>query len=170
MVHPRWATCTQKLRILYYYTIQQNEEIQPASTQLHFIFTLSQSLSHNHRDCFTMLQYNTHMYYNAFLLQGNYHGKIPQVTQYHGSANFWPKNIPKIYFGGFSPETPFLGELPSNPHRGPTSPRTPQPGGWPPRTRKGVMPPCNPLLFQGVQSSWGINIAETKKQIFESGR
>ena len=68
MVHPRWTTSTQKLSVLYYYTIQQNEEIQPATTLLQFLFTLSQTLSHNHRDCFTMLQYNTQPHYNDFFL------------------------------------------------------------------------------------------------------
>ena len=59
VVHPRWATSTQKLPVLYYYTIQQNKGIQPAATPMHFLFRLSQSLSHNHKYCFTMLQYNT---------------------------------------------------------------------------------------------------------------
>ena len=52
VVHPRWATPTQKLPVLYYYTIQENEGIQPTTTLLHVIFTLLQSLSHNHKDCF----------------------------------------------------------------------------------------------------------------------
>ena len=66
-VHPKWDMSTHKFSILYYYTIQQNEGIQHVATSLHFLFTLSQSLSHNHRGCFTMLQYKTHSYYNAFL-------------------------------------------------------------------------------------------------------
>ena len=57
VVHPRWATPTQQLTVLYYYTIQRNEGIQPAAIPLHFLFTLSQSLSHNHRDCLQC--YNT---------------------------------------------------------------------------------------------------------------
>ena len=36
-------------------TVQKYEGIQPAAKLLHFLFTLSQSLSHNQRDCF---QYN----------------------------------------------------------------------------------------------------------------
>ena len=68
VVHPRWATSTQKLPVLYCYTIQQNEGIQIATTPLHFLFTISQYLSHNHKDYFTMLQYNTQSYYNAFIL------------------------------------------------------------------------------------------------------
>ena len=35
-------------------TVQKDEEIHPAVKPLHFLFTLSQSLPHNHRDC---LQY-----------------------------------------------------------------------------------------------------------------
>ena len=58
MVHPRRDTSTHKLPILYYYTIPQNEGIQPATNSLHFLFTLSQSLLHNHKDRFTLLQYN----------------------------------------------------------------------------------------------------------------
>ena len=57
MVHPRWDTSKQKLAVLYYYTIQQNEGMQPAATSLHFLFTLSRSLSHNHKDCLQC--YNT---------------------------------------------------------------------------------------------------------------
>ena len=36
--------------------VQKDEGIQPAATLLHLLFTLSQSLSYNHRDC---LQYHT---------------------------------------------------------------------------------------------------------------
>ena len=98
MVHPIWAMSTQKLPALFYYTIQQNEGIQPAATPLHFLFTLAVSLTQSQR-LFTMLQYNTHPYYNAFILQGNYHGKILRVTQYHGSVNCWTTNIQKIISG-----------------------------------------------------------------------
>ena len=68
MVHPRWSTSTHKLPVLYYYTIQQNEGIQPATTPLHFLFTLSQSLSCNHKDCFTVLSF-----YNGITM-GKYYG------------------------------------------------------------------------------------------------
>ena len=98
VLHPRWSTSTQKLSVLYCYTIQKNEGMQPATTPFHFFFTLSPYLSHNHRDSFTMLQYNTQSYQNVFHLQGSYHGKILRVTQYHRSTNYWPTNIPKIYF------------------------------------------------------------------------
>ena len=59
MVHPIWAMSTQKFPVLYYYTIHQKEGIQPEATSVHLLFTLSESLSHNHRDYFTMLQYDT---------------------------------------------------------------------------------------------------------------
>ena len=104
VVHLRWDMSTHKLLVLYYYTIQQNEGIQPTTHLLHFLFTLSQSLSHNRIDRFTMLQYNTQSYYNAFLSQGNYQGKMLWVTQYHGPTNYWPTNIPKISFGGTAPD------------------------------------------------------------------
>ena len=32
-------------------TVQKDEGIQLAAKLLHFLFTLSQSLSHNHKDC-----------------------------------------------------------------------------------------------------------------------
>ena len=38
-------------------TVQKDEGLQPAAKPLHFLFTLSQSLSHNHRDCLQC--YNT---------------------------------------------------------------------------------------------------------------
>ena len=54
-------------------TIQKDEGIQPATILLHFLFTLSQSLSHNHID---YLQYNTIPY--AVVLQCFYFiGEIP---------------------------------------------------------------------------------------------
>ena len=49
VVHPRWDMSTLKLPVLYNYTVQQNEGIQPATNMLHFLFSLSQSLSHNYR-------------------------------------------------------------------------------------------------------------------------
>ena len=38
-------------------TVQKDEEIQPVEKMLHFLFTLLQSLSQNHRDCLQC--YNT---------------------------------------------------------------------------------------------------------------
>ena len=73
MVHPRGAMSTQKLAVLYYYTIQQNEGIKPAANPLHFLFTLSQSLSHNHIE---FLQYNT-IPYIAILQCFSFIGEIP---------------------------------------------------------------------------------------------
>ena len=39
--------------------VQKDEGIQPAAKLLHFLFTLSQSLPHNHRDClqYTIIPY-----------------------------------------------------------------------------------------------------------------
>ena len=71
--------------LLYYPT--KNEWIQPTSNLLQFLFTLSQYLSHNHKDCFTMLQYNTkqnHITMPSFYkwnTMGKYHGKISWVSQ-----------------------------------------------------------------------------------------
>ena len=44
-----------------YYIVQQNEVIQPATHPLYFMFTISQYLSHNHRDLFynATIQYTT---------------------------------------------------------------------------------------------------------------
>ena len=35
----------------HFITVQKDERIQPTGKSLHFLFTLSQSLSHNHIDC-----------------------------------------------------------------------------------------------------------------------
>ena len=75
-------------------TVQKGEGIQPAAKPLHFLFTLSQSLSHNHRDC---LQYNTIQYHTIldrttmlFFYRGNTMGK------YYGSPNTTgPQNVGK---------------------------------------------------------------------------
>ena len=45
-VHPRRDTSTHKFPILYYYTIPQNEGIQPAANLLCTSSPLSHSLSH----------------------------------------------------------------------------------------------------------------------------
>ena len=52
-------------------TVQKDEGIQPVANPLHFLFTLSQSLSHNHKDClqcYKIIQYPTQSNYNDFLL------------------------------------------------------------------------------------------------------
>ena len=51
-------------------TVQKDEGIQPAAIPLHFLFTLSQSLSHNHGGClqYNTIPYHTQLYYNAFHL------------------------------------------------------------------------------------------------------
>ena len=51
-------------------TVEKDEGVQTVAIMLHFFFTLSQSLSHNHKDClqcYNTLQYPTQPYYNAFL-------------------------------------------------------------------------------------------------------
>ena len=56
-------------------TVQKDEGIQLAAISLHFLFMLSQSLSHNHRD---YLQYNTIQYPYLAVLQCFYFiGEIP---------------------------------------------------------------------------------------------
>ena len=80
MVHPRWATPTQKLSVLYYYTIQQNKGIQPAATPLHFLFSLSQSLSHNHRDCFTIHSHITMLSFYRGITMGKYYGSPNRLS------------------------------------------------------------------------------------------
>ena len=76
----------------YYYTVQQNEGLQPATHPLHFLFTLSQSLSHNHKDQF----YNATIQYIAVLQCYNtIHSHITMLSfymgitmgKYHGSPN-----------------------------------------------------------------------------------
>ena len=59
-------------------TVKKDEGIQPAATPLHFLFMLSQSLSHNHRDflqCYNTIKYHTQSCYNAFFYRGNTMGK-----------------------------------------------------------------------------------------------
>ena len=75
-------------------TVQKDEGIQLEGNPLHFLFPLSQSLPHNHRDC---LQYKIIPYtvvLQCFLLQGKYHGKILWLTQYHGSAKLLSNTHP----------------------------------------------------------------------------
>ena len=52
-------------------TVQKDEEIQLVAIPLHFLFMLSQSLSHNHKyclQCYNTIQYHTQPYYTAFIL------------------------------------------------------------------------------------------------------
>ena len=76
-------------------TVQNDEGIQPAAKPLHFLFTLSQSLPHNHKDClqYKIIQYRVVL--QCFLLYGKYHGKILWLTQYHGSAKMLANTNPK---------------------------------------------------------------------------
>ena len=59
----------------------KNEGIHPAATLLHFLFALSQSLSHNHRDCLQC--YNTILSRITmfFFYMGN------TMAKYYGSPN-----------------------------------------------------------------------------------
>ena len=77
-----------------FFTVQKDEGIQPAAKPLHFLFTLSQSLPHNHRD---FLQYKIIPYtyvLQFFLLYGKCHAKILRLTQYHGSAKLLANTHP----------------------------------------------------------------------------
>ena len=75
--------------------VQKDEGIQPAVKLMHFIFMLSQSLSHNHIDCLQC--YNTihsRVTILSFIWE-KYHGKILWLTQYHGSAKLLANKHPK---------------------------------------------------------------------------
>ena len=87
-------------------TIQKDEGIQPIAKPLHFLFMLSQSLSHNHIDC---LQYNNTIHNRVTMLSfigERYHGKILQLTQYHGSTKLLANTHPKKISRGLCPRTP----------------------------------------------------------------
>ena len=77
-------------------TIQKDEGIQSAAIPLHFLFTFSQSLLHNHIDC---LQYNTNTIPNRitmfFFYRGNTMGKYYGYPNTMGPQNYWPTNTPK---------------------------------------------------------------------------
>ena len=67
-------------------TLQKDEGMQPASKPLHFLFMLSQFLSHNHKDfsqCYNTIHSRVTM---LSFIGEKYHGKILRLTQYHGSA------------------------------------------------------------------------------------
>ena len=75
--------------------VQKDEGIQPTAKLLHFLFTLSKSLSHNHKYCLQC--YNTihnHVTILSFIGE-KYHGKIPRLTQYHGSAKLLSNKHPR---------------------------------------------------------------------------
>ena len=63
------------------------------------------------------------------------------------------------------------GASPSNPRWGPACPQTPQLGGWTPQTlQRGYPPSALPCVeectyFWGVNTSWGIDTAERKKDL-----
>ena len=62
-------------------TVQKDEGIQPVAKLLHFLFMLTQSLTHNHRDC---LQFNNTIHSRVTILSfigEKYHGKILRLTQ-----------------------------------------------------------------------------------------
>ena len=72
VVHPRWAMPTWKFSVLYYYTIQENEGIQPATTLLHFL-SHSHGLSHTITD----IVYNATIPYKAVLQCFPFIGELP---------------------------------------------------------------------------------------------
>ena len=92
-------------------TVHKDEGIQPTAKSLHFLFTLSQSLSHNHRDC---LQCNNTIHNHVTMLSfigGKYHGKILRLTQYRGSAKLLANKHHKffsqgpLFLGGATPNS-----------------------------------------------------------------
>ena len=140
----------------------KNKGIQPASHPLHFLFTLSQSLSYNHRDNFTMLQYNTRLFYNATIqyiavLQCFYFiGELPWENT-TGHPIPWAHKL----LANKHPKKFLSGALPPNPCRGPSR------GNGPLRTLAGgTMSPRTPLLGQvynktGVQTWLNNNISKS---------
>ena len=105
VVHPRWATPTQKLPVLYYYTIQENEGIQPTTTLFHFL-----SHSHGLPHTITDIVYIATIPYIAVLQCFPFIGELPwENTMGHPIP--WVHNTlankhPKFSFGGFTPEPP----------------------------------------------------------------
>ena len=76
-------------------TTQKDEGIQPIAKPLHFLFTLSQSLSHSHIDglqCYNTIHIRVTM---LSFIGEKCHGKIVQLTQYHGSAKMLANKHPK---------------------------------------------------------------------------
>ena len=69
VVHLRWDTSTHKFPVLYYYIVHKNEGRQPTTHRLHFLFTFSQFLSHNHIDHFynATIQYTTLLEFLSFI-------------------------------------------------------------------------------------------------------
>ena len=98
-------SCVHKEIDSPFITVQKDEGIQPAAKPLHFLFTLSQSLSHNHRDC---LQCNNTPCYNAFF----YRGKIPWENT--------TVNPPWVHItvGQHTSQKKFSGAPPPNPKAG----------------------------------------------------
>ena len=92
--------CVHKEIASPFIIVEKDEGIQPAAKPLHFLFTLSQSLLHNHRDCLQC--YNaiqSHVTMLSFIGE-RYHGKILRLTQYHGFAKLLTNKHPKA--GGMS--------------------------------------------------------------------
>ena len=90
-------------------TIQKDEWIQTVAKPLHFLFMLSQSLSHNHKDCLQCyITIHSHVTMISFIGE-KYHRKILWLTQYHGSAKLLANIHPKKISQGLRPQTPKLG-------------------------------------------------------------
>ena len=93
-----------------------------ATCLLHFLFTLSQSLSHNHRDCFSQFYTTIHMCITMpSLYKGNTMEKHLRDTQNHGAVNpplltklwLWNYNILQVIFSYIF----VTGELSPNPQQ-----------------------------------------------------
>ena len=82
-------------------TVQEDEGIQLAAIPLHFLFTLSQSLSHNHRDCLQC--YNT-IPYTTVLQCLSFIGEIPWENTTVNPIPWIRKTI-----GQQTSQTPMLG-------------------------------------------------------------
>ena len=104
----------------HFITVQKDEGIQPATEPLHFLFTLSQSLftllqslSHNHTyylQCYNTIQYHTQLYYNAF----SFIGEIPWENTTVNPISWVHKTVrqqtSQKHFSMASPLNPKVGE------------------------------------------------------------
>ena len=94
-------------------TVQKDEGMQPAAKPLHFLFTLSQSLSHNHRDClqcYNTIQYHTQLYYNAFSFIGEIPWENTTVNPISWARKTIRQQTSQKNFSGALPQNPKVGE------------------------------------------------------------
>ena len=97
-------------------TVQKDEGIQPVVTLLHFLFMLSQSLSHNNKYCLQFQNTMLNRIIMLFFYRGNTMGKYYGSSNTMGPKNSWPthiqKNVPPHPWTGMSVQ--FYGCLLAN--------------------------------------------------------